>query len=1057
MKRLWLCLLCLVLTAALLPTAPVEAATFGVGDTIKVVSDVHVRTDAGTSSDEIDDPNYTYKGVTLMGMLGTILEGPKDANEYTWWRVNFGPDLYEGWCIEAALQKTSDPPSPMVRGIDVSHHQGDIDWTDVYHVGIRFAYVQAVQGASNKITQIPAGTEGTVLSGGAKTKQDGITYTWWEVDFTSFELGWVADAMIEKISGGGIHTLAPGDRVRTKDVTNLRSSPEIAREYASPNYEENMRAIAEMKYTPIAPKSREFYYGSYFFARPCLNLEGDELEDEARAEAQSFITHAGAYLKAGYLQPMLDLEDATPANPEWGVHYWDDDGTPVVGTLGAIAAKLDSKLGEGTTKERLSQWALAWIDEVEEWGRENGRVIKPIVYFNASWTSYFNEELINVITENGIWVANYADIAVTQGLPYQTAWGDFGKVVNHEWDIWQYCEDSEGSMEGISTKIDLNYYNGTLENLRSNLLIGNGIDVFMLVDLSGSFSDDLPYFKAQAPDLMATLKSSYPDVRFGLGKYEDYPIWPFGSASYGDKAYEQLIDLTYDTDAVLGIIAGLYTRSGADWPQSQLVALYQAATGAGQDLSGVGYPGASIPEDQQATFRDKAIKLFILWTDAPFHRPGDSGSIPYPGPSFDETVQAILALDPPMVIGISSGGGGLADLRAIAAATNAVAPPGGVDTNGDGVIDIPEGEPLVASIGHSGQEIAAAIEGLVGAAVVLPIPSAGGPYTGKVGETIVFDGSGSFDPDGWIVLYEWDFESDGVFDFSSAGPTAEYAYTAEFSGVVTLRVTDNDGNTATGTAPVEILLVPSTYKFEYSIPDPIVVASDVDVGVTFMTDEEGDIGYDDVRFRFEADGPGTVTFRATDSEGVEHTFTNSGYWGPNIGFYLPAAYNESTTWTLNFGRAGNHTITFSLIEAPDGDVIAGITETVDVTVKPVEAAVTIDPETLDLQAPSKWITAYIGLPEEYAVEDIDIGTVQLLYNGDQLDADWGDVQDGVLMVKFDRATVAGWFDGLHDEEVELRIAGEVSGIQFEGTAAIRVIDPPWPRRGRQHMNPVSEL
>ena len=445
----------------------------------------------------------------------------------------------------------------------------------------------------------------------------------------------------------------------------------------------------------------------------------------------------------------------------------------------------------------------------------------------------------------------------------------------------------------------------------------SAVDVFMLVDLTGSFSPYLPAFKAQAPDLMANLKSSYPDVRFGLGKFEDYPIWPFGDAASGDKAYERLTDLTSDTDAVLSIINGLFTRYGGDGPESQLVALYQAATGEGQDLSGVGYPGASIPPGQQANFRDGAIKLFILWTDAPFHRPGDPGSIPYPGPSFDETVAAILALDPPMVIGISSGTGGLADLRAIAAATNAVAPPGGVDTNGDGIIDIPEGEPLVASIGYSAHGIAAAIESLISAAVMLPIASAGGPYTGEVGDTIVFDGSGSFDPDGWIVLYEWDFESDGVFDSSSAEPIAEHAYHAEFFGVATLRVTDNDGNTAIGTAPVEIL------------PRSVI---------------------------------------------------------------------------------------------------------------PVES-VTVDPETLNLQAPAKWITAYIELPEEYAAEDIDVGTVQLIYDGSDLYADWGDVQDGVFMAKFDWATVAAWFEGLHDEEVELTVAGEVAGIEFEGAATIRVIDP----------------
>jgi hypothetical protein len=203
-----------------------------------------------------------------------------------------------------------------------------------------------------------------------------------------------------------------------------------------------------------------------------------------------------------------------------------------------------------------------------------------------------------------------------------------------------------------------------------------------------------------------------------LGSFEDYPIPPFGDAGSGDVAYRRNIDLTFDTAAVEAVISGLFTRFGADGPQSQLPALFQAASGEGQDLSGVGFPGANISPGQQANFRAGATKLFLLWTDAPFHLPGDPGDIPYPGPSFAETVNAILALDPPKVIGISSGGGGLADLQAIAAATNAVAPPGGVDCNGDGIIDIPEGEPLVCTIASSGVGIGEAILAIVEAAVV---------------------------------------------------------------------------------------------------------------------------------------------------------------------------------------------------------------------------------------------------------------------------------------------------------------------------------------------------
>jgi len=58
---------------------------------------------------------------------------------------------------------------------------------------------------------------------------------------------------------------------------------------------------------------------------------------------------------------------------------------------------------------------------------------------------------------------------------------------------------------------------------------------------------------------------------------------------------------------------------------------------------------------------------------------------------------AIKALDPPKVIGISSGGGGIADLKAIAAATGALAPVGGIDCNNDGIIDIPAGALLGSS------------------------------------------------------------------------------------------------------------------------------------------------------------------------------------------------------------------------------------------------------------------------------------------------------------------------------------------------------------------------
>lgn len=66
------------------------------------------------------------------------------------------------------------------------------------------------------------------------------------------------------------------------------------------------------------------------------------------------------------------------------------------------------------------------------------------------------------------------------------------------------------------------------------------------------------------------------------------------------------------------------------------------------------------------------------------------------------------------------------------------------------------------------------------------------------GQSVSFDPSGSYDPDGTIVLYEWDFDGDGIYDYSSTSPeVVSFTYEEEGTYTVTLRVTDNDGLTDT--------------------------------------------------------------------------------------------------------------------------------------------------------------------------------------------------------------------------------------------------------------------
>ena len=83
-----------------------------------------------------------------------------------------------------------------------------------------------------------------------------------------------------------------------------------------------------------------------------------------------------------------------------------------------------------------------------------------------------------------------------------------------------------------------------------------------------------------------------------------------------------------------------------------------------------------------------------------------------------------------------------------------------------------------------------------------PVAEAGGPYTGIKGTAIAFDGSGSYDSDGSIISYYWDFDGDGITDSSEENPTWTYENTGTYT--VTLTVTDNENAVGTDEATVTV-------------------------------------------------------------------------------------------------------------------------------------------------------------------------------------------------------------------------------------------------------------
>ncbi len=74
-----------------------------------------------------------------------------------------------------------------------------------------------------------------------------------------------------------------------------------------------------------------------------------------------------------------------------------------------------------------------------------------------------------------------------------------------------------------------------------------------------------------------------------------------------------------------------------------------------------------------------------------------------------------------------------------------------------------------------------------------PVADADGPYLTQEGTDVALDATGSSDPDGDPLTYEWDFDADGSFD-DATGPTPTFDLVGQDGAfTVSVRVTDDDG------------------------------------------------------------------------------------------------------------------------------------------------------------------------------------------------------------------------------------------------------------------------
>jgi parallel beta-helix repeat protein len=161
-----------------------------------------------------------------------------------------------------------------------------------------------------------------------------------------------------------------------------------------------------------------------------------------------------------------------------------------------------------------------------------------------------------------------------------------------------------------------------------------------------------------------------------------------------------------------------------------------------------------------------------------------------------------------------------------------------------------------------------------------PVADAGGPYTCVVGDSILFDGSGSNDTDGTIESYSWVFGDGGT----GIGQTITHIYTDVGNYTVTLTVTDDDGDADYDTTTAFIVAPEESSEEVNESEDTSDSDNDTNASNGVIDDNEmlpeevADVFEEDLQDNSTVDGVviGNVTHYLVDfdGDGEEYVFYN---------------------------------------------------------------------------------------------------------------------------------------------------------------------------------------
>jgi len=152
--------------------------------------------------------------------------------------------------------------------------------------------------------------------------------------------------------------------------------------------------------------------------------------------------------------------------------------------------------------------------------------------------------------------------------------------------------------------------------------------------------------------------------------------------------------------------------------------------------------------------------------------------------------------------------------------------------------------------------------------------SAGEPYHGLVNETILFNGSKSYDPDGFLTAWSWAFGD----HTNGTGITAQHAYSTPGIYIITLTVKDNQGVTHTDTTRCLISTVDNTPPTQPTISGTTNGKKNTSYLYTILsTDADNDTIYYTVDWGDPRYLPQSSTFLPNGSAYIiNHSWTSAG-------------------------------------------------------------------------------------------------------------------------------------------------------------------------------------